>query len=274
MCNNTDKNIINYKFCLPIDKWSANRLLAQYFQAIAPPGAKDKILTAARAYWEPLAVSYMVKDEKLVLECVINSMYRLTQQIHSLKFLDFHGLYSASQADLSVSAQEEQKLALEFRTQVNQDSPYWFILNYFQSKQTAFQESEMIVWAVRAYWQPLAAIYLGDCSCEKEWNEIVSKSCSQLSEHINYLQLIFDGLGIHRESIFTPLSSSNNQSADVEASQQIVPINGSHLNSPPSIRGTQLEGSSANEGSSILSQLDPELAPREEDELIDQMFSN
>ena len=77
------------------------------------------------------------------------------------------------------------KTSYSFYCEVNQNSPYWTLAKYFQDLDNG-NSKDLILSAVNAYWQPMAAQYGGkDTSCVKQ---ITINCIYQLQQQIHDLQ--------------------------------------------------------------------------------------
>ncbi len=262
--NNSDKNAINYKFCLSVKRNSLYWTTVKYFQGLRPAEVKDQVLTAAKAYWQPLATRYYTEDRNSLSASVINSIYRLRMQIDYLNTLSFKDVCLDREFhNFSTISINDNDASFEFRSQVNSKSFYWDILNYFQSHKTVFAESEMIIWAARAFWEPLAFTSLGFCSCESDWNHLVNSSVDSLWQHINYLKIMFaDLLQSENRDVSTLIPQTPSHSDLNQGFEQNLSTDDQNKTDllPPPVR------------KEVKSLLDPELAPRSDDELIGKMF--
>ena len=280
--SNNDKT--NYKFYCSVSADSPYWPLAKYFQFLGSAQSKEKMLTAANAYWQPMAAQYGREDTFSVKGRVSNSIYRLQNQINYLQSLKFKLLPSPALTNESLP---QEAIPLELRCRINPDFLYWGLLNYFQSKESTFTEEEMILWSSIAYWQPLALFHLGLCNQEQEWRETVSESVKFLKQHLKYLQNTFDVDSPPEEVRETQLIESPTNKV-ISLSDQKTPTpypdvhtasssteNSVQADSTPSEDETKTEPVEQKEQINWIEQIDdPLLKPRESDEMFAQMFEN
>ncbi len=84
-----------------------------------------------------------------------------------------------------------EQIDFRFRCQVGTTSLHAALLQYLQSKQTAFPREQMILWSLSAFWHPLACKWLGK-STEAELKQKARNAIYELQQHINYLARNFE----------------------------------------------------------------------------------
>ena len=282
--NNNVKNTIDYKFCSEVSLDSPHWTLAKYFQLLGSDRSKEKILSALYVYWQPMAAQYQGEDLCSLKQSVIDCIYWLQWQIHCWKLQKFKLLSSRC---LTKELGTQETISLELRCQVNSDSRYWQLFNYFQSRQNTFMEEDMIFRSSTAYWHPLAAFHLGLCNCEDDWRELVSQSVKLIEQHIKYLQITFDVdkslLAIRDPNQIESLSDNlislsdreiQTQTAlpDAQTAPRITQNSVQAESTPPE---PEPESIQANQQINWMEQIDdPALKPRESDAWIAQMFDS
>ena len=286
MYDNNSKNPIDYKFYSEVSIDSPYWTLAKYFQLIGSAQSKEKMIAAALAYWQPFAAQYWEEDISSLKQSVINSIYRLRQQIDYLQSLSWSHLPSPESSAL-VSANNNEAISLKLRCRISPDFISWPLLKYFQSKPTTFTEEEMILWSSRAYWQPLAKRYLGLCDEKQDWQTAVSESIKLLLRQIEYLQISYN-VDVHLLGVREPqhIESSFNKGISLDDNRkesQTPPSNGqtasSFTQSSVKVDSTPPEESATSKEQkqqiNWIDQIDdPLLKPHPDDELIAQMFDN
>ncbi len=282
--NNNVKNTIDYKFCSEVSLDSPHWTLAKYFQLLGSDRSKEKILSALYVYWQPMAAQYQGEDSASLKQSVIDCIYWLQWQIHCWKLQKFKLLSSRC---LTKELGTKETISLELRCQVNSDSRYWQLFNYFQSRQNTFMEEDMIFRSSTAYWHPLAAFHLGLCNREDDWKELVGQSVKLIEQHIKYLQITFDvdkSLLAIRDPNQIELLSDNLISLsdreiqtktalpDAQTAPRITQNSVQAESTPPQ---PEPESIQANQQINWMEQIDdPALKPRESDAWIAQMFDS
>lgn len=164
-----------------------------------------------------------------------------------------------------------EQIDFEFRYQADINSFYVPLLRYLQKKNgkhkkvktTEFAREQMILWALSAFWYPLACKSLGGFT-EAELKQKARNAIYQLQQQIVYLAQNF---GLDPQEFSTPMTG-----ATANSSFNQVPV------SEPTVSGTSTAPSLASSTSSVtnagLSEpLLPEAIGNEDDQLLDELFN-
>ena len=169
-----------------------------------------------------------------------------------------------------------EQVDFHFRYQAGNESLYALLLRYLQAKKhgsrklvvedlAEFPKEQMVLWALFAFWHPLACKALGSFN-ETQLKQKARNAIYQLLQHINYLIEIFD-LDPQEFMLQVP-----GQQLNSKTHQGQVP-------SSKSVELTKATFSSAttgelptNEPNEMLTNT-PELIRNEDDELLEEVFN-
>lgn len=136
----------------------------------------------------------------------------------------------------------------QFRYQVSSSSPDAPLLQYLRSKQTAFRPRQMVLWALSAFWSPLAYQW-SESYTEEQQKAIARNAIYELHKQISYLARTF---GLEHELGAPPVV--------------YVPSNQGQTSPPVAANGSN-GVSNASTGST------EQLHRSDDDDLLDQMFN-
>ncbi len=115
-----------------------------------------------------------------------------------------------------------EQFDFEFRYQADATSFYVPLLRYLQkrsrrdskTKKPEFSREQMILWALSAFWYPLACKWLGGFT-EAELKQLARNAVYELQKQINYLSQVFglDLQEVYPTTVMDANSSSNRQQA-------------------------------------------------------------
>lgn len=135
-----------------------------------------------------------------------------------------------------------------FRCQVSDNSPDAPLLLYMRSKQTAFDRRQMVLWALSAFWSPLACQWSESCTQEQQ-KAIARNAIYELHKQILYLARTF---GLEQELGVPPVV--------------YVPSNQGQTPPPVATNGSNGVANASTESTEQLHRSD-------DDDLLEQMFN-
>ena len=134
-----------------------------------------------------------------------------------------------------------EQFDFEFRYQADATSFYVPLLKYLQkrsrrdskTKKTEFSREQMILWALSAFWYPLACKWLGGFT-EAELKQLARNAVYELQKQINYLSQVFglDLQEVYPTRSFEASSSSNRQQAVADPRPTVPPAVASIVSLP------------------------------------------
>lgn len=167
-----------------------------------------------------------------------------------------------------------EQVDFHFRYQAGNESLYALLLRYLQAKKhgsrkllvedlAEFPKEQMVLWALFAFWHPLACKALGSFN-ETQLKQKARNAIYQLLQHINYLIEIFD-LDPQEFMLQVPGQQLNGKATFNQApsGRSIEPI----TVTSPSITASELVTDEANE----MVTNTPELTRNEDDELLEEV---
>ena len=170
-----------------------------------------------------------------------------------------------------------EQVDFHFRYQAGNESLYALLLRYLQAKKhgsrklvvedlAEFPKEQMVLWALFAFWHPLACKALGSFN-ETQLKQKARNAIYQLLQHINYLIEIFD-LDPQEFMLQVPGQQPNGKTTHDQ-----VPSS----KSVESIRATSSSvttGELPIGGSNEMLTHTPEVTRNEDDELLEEVFNS
>ncbi len=172
-----------------------------------------------------------------------------------------------------------EQVDFHFRYQAGNESLYALLLRYLQAKKhggrklvvedlAEFPKEQMVLWALFAFWHPLACKALGSFN-ENQLKQKARNAIYQLLQHINYLIEIFDldpqefmlQVPGQQHSVKTPLHQASSSNSG-ETNQALIPTISSGT-------AQELATTETNE----ISATAPDLTRREDDALLEEAFN-
>lgn len=170
-----------------------------------------------------------------------------------------------------------EQVDFHFRYQAGNESLYALLLRYLQAKKhgsrkllaedlAEFPKEQMVLWALFAFWHPLACKALGSFN-EAQLKQKARNAIYQLLQHINYLIEIFD-LDPREFMLQVPGQQPNGKTTHLQASvlSSVEPIRATSS----SVTTGELAISAPNE---MLTDV-PELIRNEDDQLLEEVFNS
>ncbi len=170
-----------------------------------------------------------------------------------------------------------EQVDFHFRYQAGNESLYALLLRYLQAKKhgnrkvlaedlAEFPKEQMVLWALFAFWHPLACKALGSFN-EVQLKQKARNAIYQLLQHINYLIEIFD-LDPQEFMLQVPGQQPNGKAAQGQVSA-LKSVESRRVTSP-GVAARELATDEANE----MVTNTPELTRNEDDELLEEVFKN
>ena len=170
-----------------------------------------------------------------------------------------------------------EQVDFHFRYQAGNESLYALLLRYLQAKKhgsrklvvedlAEFPKEQMVLWALFAFWHPLACKALGSFN-EIQLKQKARNAIYQLLQHINYLIEIFD-LDPQEFMLQVPGQQPNGKTThdQIPYSSSVEPIRATSS----AVTARELAIGGPNE---MLTNT-PELTRNEDDELLEEVFNS
>ncbi|PSB30606.1 hypothetical protein [Chlorogloea sp. CCALA 695] len=170
-----------------------------------------------------------------------------------------------------------EQVDFHFRYQAGNESLYALLLRYLQAKKhgsrkllaedlAEFPKEQMVLWALFAFWHPLACKALGSFN-ETQLKQKARNAIYQLLQHINYLIEIFD-LDPQEFMLQVPGQQPNGKTTQghFPSSKSVEPIRATSS----SVTTGELPIGGPNE---MLADA-PELTRNEDDQLLEEVFNS
>lgn len=166
-----------------------------------------------------------------------------------------------------------EQIDFRFRCQVGTTSLHAALLQYLQSKQTAFPREQMILWSLSAFWHPLACKWLGK-STEAELKQKARNAIYELQQHINYLarnfelepqDFVFSGTGYEKNDSLNQMSIIDQPSVPTAPTEALAKTMTDALNGADDLNALALSKPSAPAVELMMSS--------DDDKLLDELFN-